>query len=222
MNDLQIENTNDILARAGMYKTLSLAFLKEPSIKFVEYLRSPAMSSLMSEMGLPFDDVFLNTPASELIENLAEKYTNLFLGPGAHISLQASVHSSKEETKQLWGISTCEFVRFFGDIGLELREDSGIIPDHISAQLEVMQKLCQFEANARQNRSDNVVVETLNYEKELVSKHLLSWCPIFCGQIEESGVGSPYQELATLTHLFLLSENQSIKLSINSNHEVEN
>ncbi|MCP4228553.1 MAG: molecular chaperone TorD family protein [bacterium] len=71
------------------------------------------------------------------LETLQAEYTALFLGPKGHTPPYQSVF----QERRLWGDSAADVKRLVGRLGLEISEDFNMPPDHISVELEILEKL---------------------------------------------------------------------------------
>ncbi len=199
--------------RSNIYGLLSLIFRTEISKQLLEELRSPAFLTILSEMGAGFDDDFLKIPEKKLVEDLAVEYARLFLGPGKHISPHESVHHERDDGDwgTLWGKDTVEVKGFIESLGLEYKEEYSGIPDHISVELEFMQRLLEEEAAAREKKDEKGVQGFLEVEKLFFDRHLISWVPDLCDKVMEMADHSFYREIARVTKHFMEFEKVTVQ-----------
>lgn len=198
-------------SRSNLYGFLSLIFRQEPTRELLQHLRQPELMKALSEMGISLEKTFLDGNEEQVLEELILEYTRLFLGPGKHISPHESVHRS-DETREglLWGKSTVEIKQFIEWLGLSYNKDYRGIPDHISVELECMQKLIEREAEAWKNNDEKMAVYCLEKEKWFVQEHISVWVPNFCNQVIEMALLPFYRELAILTKEWLMVEKKHI------------
>ena len=190
--------------RGQLYSFLSLIFGKEMSPEFLQKIREPEMLNIFLEMGISLEKTSADAGKKEELVELKSEYTRLFLGPGHHISPHGSVHRSDEEKDGLlMGKSTVEFKQFVEWLGLEFKKDYRGIPDHISVELECMQKLIERETEAWQEDDKQMAVQCLNKEKWFIKEHLLVWIPNFCNQVIEMASLPFYKEMAMLMKKWL-------------------
>jgi TorA maturation chaperone TorD len=140
----------------------------------------------------------------------------LFLGPGSHISPHESIHYERDDGDwgRHWGASTVEVKKFVESLGLKYRENDTSIPDHISVEMEVMQKVIDKEREAwsKNNRKD--ALHYLKIEKMFMEDHLSKWVPQFCDKVMSGAEMSFYREIAKLTKSFIEFEKGEINKSL--------
>jgi TorA maturation chaperone TorD len=88
----EIENTETELssdelvaeckARANIYRLLSGAFLEEPTLDYLNAIRSPTVMASLKEMGVNFGEDFTATPIEKLQDELACEFAVLFVVAG--------------------------------------------------------------------------------------------------------------------------------------------
>ncbi len=198
--------------RSTLYSLLALVFRQEASAGLIQEIRTPEMLEALEDLEVRFDDDFLSTPISELIEELTTEYARLFLGPGKHISPHESVHHEREDGEWggLWGASTVEVKKFIEATGLEYRQDYSGMPDHIGVELEFMAELIQTEVNFRAQGHENKAQQCLLLEKRFLAEHLVHWMSTFCEKIISEAESSFYIEMAALTKRFIQLDQQEL------------
>ena len=131
-------------------------------------------------------------PLSQLIEpsSLLEEYERLFVGPGPVL---CSPYESfwREDVpadirRSLMGPCTAELRRLYGELGLELRSESGELPDHLVVELEAL-------AHALSSEGAEVVAG------ELFFGHLKVWLGRLCRAVLHEAGHPFYVELARTT-----------------------
>lgn len=166
--------------RSGIYQLLAVVYLREPENKLLELF---AKAGLDPKVG---------------IDDLAEEYTHLFIGPGKHIAPYESVHRP-DDTGMLWGRSTAAVKRFIEASGLKYKSTFAEMPDHIGAEFEFMQKLIALEAEG-DKRSRQI-------QKRFFEEHL-RWIPDFCRKVKEEARLDFYKEAAEMTEEFMIKEKE--------------
>jgi putative dimethyl sulfoxide reductase chaperone len=189
------------LSRAGIYRLLGRLFRSEIDEALLEQLQSsPLRESLVS---LGFDPLEGDRP--ELLQVLAEDYTQLFIGPGKHLPPYASAHKKIGEGL-LNGLEAAALRRFIMGTGFEFVDSFTDFPDHISAELEYMETLVQHEHDALL-RSDTLEVgHSRIIQKNLFDDFLDTWIPQYCERVKEKAGHALYQQLADCTSDFLAVE----------------
>ena len=177
MNKSQTQNKMIETAghRSNIYSFLSLVFHSEVTKTLLEHIKDQSFLSMLSDMGVNFDDDFLSKPEDVLIEDLAVEYARLFLGPDKHISPHESVHHERGDGDWgvLWGKSTVEVGKFIETAGLKYEKKYSGLPDHISVELEFMQQATSSEAQAwKSNDSEGALycLKMLN-KAHVIEKH---------------------------------------------------
>lgn len=174
-------------------------------------LRGPRLSGAFSGMGVELGDTFYNDPESEVMEALGLEFTRLFIGPGRHISAHESIFAEVDGDRGgLWGAKTVEVKKFIETTGLDYEEGFTGIPDHISVELEFMQKLTEWEADkwTHEDRTNAEYCQTV--QRMFLEQHLLCWLPQFCDAVMAQAEIPFYRAMAELTKNYLEFERQSI------------
>jgi TorA maturation chaperone TorD len=144
---------------------------------------------------------------------LAVEYARLFVGPGKHISPHESVHHEREDGDwgRLWGAATVEVKAFIEVTGLGYDDSYKGMPDHISAELELMEKLTENESQAWSGDDEEGARQCVDVERRFIEEHLIHWVPTFCDKVIEAAELSFYRELAALTKRFIELEQEEVK-----------
>jgi len=166
-------------------------------------LREPSLNQVFDEVGAPLG--IDQTNDERLIELLATEYCRLFVGPGLHIPPYHSVHAGDltREEKLLWGPEAVEMERVIREAGYQLAQGIREIPDHISVQLELMQRLTEEEQEAWSTGNAEKACQSLYRQKKLLEERMLGWIPKFCRQIRARSNLQFYRGLAIMTESFL-------------------
>ncbi len=198
--------------RSNIYGFLSLIYGSEAGRTLLQRIKEPEFFSELSDMGINFEDDFIQKPEDELLEELAVEYTRLFLGPGKHISPHESVHHKRDDGDwgTLWGADTVEIKKFIAASGLEYCSGFTGLPDHISVELEFMQKAVSREAQAREEDDNDGALYCLRIQKKFIDEHIMKWIPVFCDKVVAEAKLSFYKEMARLTKYFLEFEKDNI------------
>jgi TorA maturation chaperone TorD len=199
--------------RSSVYGFLARVYQKELTPELLEHLRSPRFVGALEELGLQLGDEFTSAAPEELLEDLAVEYTGLFLGPGGHVSPHESVHrvgGKPTDVGVLWGAATVEVKKFVESLGLKYREDAHNIPDHISHEMELMQKVVERECEAWKKEDTGKALYCLKVEKMFLEGHLVKWIPAFTKKIIDLAERRFYREIAEVTRGFIEFEAENI------------
>ncbi len=203
------------ISRSNCYALLALVFRDVLTPEVVAQFRSPSLSKSLGQ----FDSNVAQELAGDLesvAEHLRGRYTQTFIGPGPHVSLYASVHVSDE--RRLWGDSTIWVKKFIETTGLSISNDWDSIPDHIAIELELMQRLTDYEAKLwgsyllpETENTDKQLSQCLRVQEQFLREHLCAWIPQFCERVLQSSTSPFYREMAALTKSLVLSDAEEVK-----------
>lgn len=192
-------------SRSNVYGLLAAVFRAEPSAAFLARLKAPEFANILESLGLTLGNDFHDSPCEELVEDLAVEYTGLFIGPGPHISPHESVNVEFENAMEadLWGPQTVEVKKFVEAVGLRYDKSFTGLPDHLSAELELMQRLAAKEAAAWAESNEEYATNILKIEQQFLDEHLSRWAARFCDKVIESARHRFYQGFAEVTKGFV-------------------
>ena len=203
--------------RSYVYGFLATIYRKEMTPELLDQLRDPQFLEAMVGIGIHVGERFSTLSKKSLVDNLALEYTRLFLGPGRHVSPHESVHFAKDGGKwdSLWGESTVEVKRLIESLGLRFKEDDSSIPDHVSVEMELMQKITERESQAWAEEDKEGALNCLSVEKRFLEEHLCKWIPRFYERVAAQADFKFYREIAKLTMDFVEFEKESVDSYIN-------
>jgi TorA maturation chaperone TorD len=186
----------------AIYGLLARLYRREPDRQLVDDLRDPGVLRNLVEAGMAIDEEeFLAPPADLVAESLARDYTVLFFSPDSRIPLNESVH--RPEDGSLLGESTVEVGRLIRSLGISIDERWSGLPDHLSIELEIMQRLAETEAVHRASHRTEVAETCAARQRSFLNDHLAAWVPGLCDTIEAQASTVFYQALARLTRAFI-------------------
>ncbi len=199
-------------SRSDIYSLLSSVYSQEPDESFIEHLNNSTLRQLLAKEE-KWDKGFWAQSVQKICEDLAVEYTGLFIGPKNHIPPYESLYNYKEEeTRQMWGTATVEVKKVIESSGLSFEEDYGGIPDHISIEMEFMQKLVKKEAQLwEKKKNDTQLGKTIEFEKKFIDEHLTTWIPDFCQKVIEAARLDFYRNLAVFTKNFIMNEKEEVE-----------
>ena len=201
--------------RSNIYGLLATVFRQEPSEALITELRDPRLSGVISDLGVDLGEVFYSTPENELKEILGLEFTRLFIGPDSHISAHESVFAEMDcGIGGLWGARTVEVKNFIETTGLDYNPEFTGVPDHISVELEFMQRLTEWEAD-KWNQDDRENAEYCqSIQRMFLEQHLLPWAPQFCDVVIARAEIPFYRAMSELAKNYLEVEEQSITTDV--------
>ncbi|MFQ5755099.1 MAG: molecular chaperone [Acidiferrobacterales bacterium] len=198
--------------RGNLYGFLAAVYRAEPTVELLRQLKETVFLDALSSAGVSLDGDILGSPETQLAEDLAIEYTRLFLGPGKHVSPHGSAHMPGEDGL-LWRDSTVAAKTFMESLGVDLDSEYSGLPDHISVELEFMQKLAQAEARAWHTGDRARAMSYRSIEKEFLDNHLSRWVPVFCDKVGEQAAYSFYREMAKLLDGFIATDKEELARS---------
>ena len=205
------ELANSAQLRSNMYGLLASIFRKELTETLIKELKDPRLSGVLSEMGVELGETFSSVPESKIAETLGQEFTRLFIGPGSHISAHESIFTEIDGgTSALWGKKTVEVKNFIETTGLGYESEYTGIPDHISVELEFMQKLAAWEAEKWAEHDRKNAEYCGSVQHMFLELHLSRWLPSFCDAVMEQAKLPFYRSMAELVKNYLEVERQSI------------
>lgn len=217
-----LKNTTDqchsqALSRSNCYGLLAIIFRDTPTPETITQLRTPPLAKALSNLGYDVTQ-HLAGELEAVTECLREQYTQTFVGPGSHISLYASVYCDNEG--QLWGDSTVWVKRFIERTGLSFKDNWDSIPDHITVELELMQRLTAYEAQLwvldsshSSKNTEKQLCQCLRVQEQFLSEHLCVWIPQFCERVLQTSTSLFYREMAKLMKSVILSGAEQVKVA---------
>ncbi len=207
------------LQRSNLYGLLSLIYNRELTAETLRELKKPEFRETLSKLEIQWGGDFFNKPEEELLLDLTLEYTRLFIGPGKHASPHESVYREDKEGKGLlWGEVTVEVREIIEGAGLKYEADYKGIPDHISVELEFMQRLTKYEYETRESGDREKASRCLEHEKRFLESHLDKWVPLFCDKVMEEGKLPFYREIARLTKEYISLEKRHVNELLSSLH----
>ncbi len=192
------------ISRSKIYGLLAVIFREEPSVALIKELRDPQLSGALSDLGVNLGEVFYQMPEEELVETLGLEFVRLFVGPGSHISAHESVFAESDSgIGGLWGATTVKVKNFIETAGLDYRPEFSGVPDHVSVELEFMQKLAEAEADKWRLQNQDGAQFCQIVQCKFIEQHLLNWVPQFCDAVLEKAEIPLYRVMSTLMRNYL-------------------
>lgn len=203
-------------SRSNVYGLLATVFRAEPSATFLARLKAPEFADVLESLDLSLGDDFHDSPCEKLVEDLAIEYTRLFIGPGPRISPHESVNIETGNAMEatLWGPQTVKVKKFIEAAGLEYDESFSGMPDHVTAELEFMQRLAAKEAEAWATPNEEFVTNILKIEERFLDEHLSRWASRFCDKVIEMSEHPFYKAFAEVTKGFVEYEGKNLQVFI--------
>lgn len=198
--------------RSDTYSFLAGIFRQELTAEQIKGMINTGVLNLLVETGAKMDLNFFNRPAEQIEEDLAVEYTALFIGPGKHIVPHESIYvpDSTGKVGYYWGECTSDFKNWVEHYGLNLSKKFESIPDHVSVELEFMQRVIEQEKLARERGDEAAVKKCIEVEKTFFNKHIINWMPLFFDRVIGSANLDFYREVAKVAKDFLIEEEAAL------------
>lgn len=192
-------------SRSNLYGFLAAAFRAEPTAELLREMREPAFQEALAAAGVRLGVNGDGYQERRLVDELAQEFTRLFIGPGGHIPPYAAIHLGGEGAS-LWGPDTVWVKDFIENAGFDYRTDYSDLPDHLGVELEFMQELTAREAEALDNGDSAEANALRRLQTEFLTRHMARWVPEFCRKVAAAAQLPFYAGAATLTEDFVQSE----------------
>lgn len=202
--------------RANIYKFLASLYLEKPSEALIEKI---ADKSLLDELAQIFSESCLShlrafaDEYSGDIESLQVEYTGLFVAPfGQYVTPYEAVYRDEREVAGkkvkglLMGESTLDVKRTIRKIGAEIDKSYRGLPDHIGLELQIMQFLCEQEAEAWEAEDKKLALKYLEFEREFLNGHLCEWAPALTAKILDNTKNNFFRGIVRMTREFVHTE----------------
>ena len=198
---------NDATARAGIYSWLSLAFSSPedeglPSEESFSWCRD-AIGNVLRERSDGKDNELPERPAID--EDVLVEYARLFVGP-FHVPAPPYGSVYLEPRSGVMGTSSREVVAFYADCGFDVVPARGVLPDHVTIELEFLGLLCGSEADALVEQDMAAAREWRNRQRTFIHRFVGAWTLEFADRVRETTELGFYREVAELLSLFVRSE----------------
>lgn len=203
------EILEDTEMRGNIYRLLKNLFLKPPSEEFLNFLRKlngidDSKDDLVEGLKL------IKKGACFEPEKLLLEHTRLFIGP---YKLPAPPYESVYRTDERLVMQqpTIEVRKAYLQAGLEVKGIHTSPDDHISAELEFMEYLCDKTASALKNQDACEAMRYIELQRKFLEEHLNKWVPAFSEDILRSAKQDFYRGAALLLRGFVSSETEKIQ-----------
>lgn len=188
-----------------LYAFLKSLFVTDPTLQLVKRLQQPGVLDGLRQIGISLTE---KDVTDEALPQIKEDYTQLFIGPQKHISLNESVY--REQTPQFWGEATVRSQRLIKELGLTLNENWHLMPDHITVEFEILQKLAERETEAVKENDQETLVKCQKYASKFFLDHISKWVPKVCQQMVQQASTRFYKEMGLFIQNFVSSQEQEM------------
>ncbi len=142
--------------------------------------------------------------------DLQIEYTYLFVNAIPHLPAPP-YESAYSSEGLLMGKAVSEVLQAYREAGLVMGEEWGLMPDHLSTELEFMAYLVGQEAAAMRQAPAEAEIWRAR-QRGFLARHLLRWGPAFLARVTEHARRPFYARLADLTAALFRFEEQGSRL----------
>jgi len=226
MEIVDIQNTTTL--RSVIYNFLSRGHSKEIDSKYLSNIGSTL--NMLESYNININDVMLgngieimrgflvkNSEESDLIEDLALKYTTLFLNVTPNDSIKhvypyESVYLSPD--KLVMQDQRDEVLKFYDEHKLGVADDFKEPEDHIAIELAFLQKLNKEIYNDLSDSNLSDALQKFKAHRDFMKEHLLRWVHLFGRDLIAADPDGFYAGLANITLGFVRSDYKYIEEAI--------
>lgn len=195
----EMELTNEELrsecqARANMYRMLAGAFLEEPTVEYLNALRSTGSMEMLQTMGAAFDEDFLGTPVEKLQDEVAIEYTALFVASGGCPAIESVRLYGRFQQQPFFESRETYQKAGFKVVGARF----AIYDDQLGAQLSFIAELLDRAGNALASGNRVEYERQMKEIKRFWVQHPGKWVRGYASLLERAAEHSFYREMAKL------------------------
>ncbi|MEN8215055.1 MAG: molecular chaperone TorD family protein [Pseudomonadota bacterium] len=165
----------------------------QPTLARLEMQRG-LLAQLLSAANAPWRETLIALePQLNYDEDIETEYSRLFILAFPNVTVQPFGSYWLEEDQRLMGKSSLEIKEMMASHGIEIAENSGLLPDHIVSELEFMAYLASHE-------------DTQQTQQQLLEQHLARWIPPFTAALRAAKPAPYYRLAADFIELLIDSE----------------
>jgi len=199
-----------IKVRAAVYRLFAQVFSQpDDSLLSMESLAS--VEETLIGIGLPAHDLLKRLKATKnqnFATSVKVDYVKLFQGLGKRpASPYECLHRGE---KFIMGDATMDVVAFYKAAGLELDSSYADLPDHLSAELSFLARLCDLHVNCLEHTCEGSI-RSLELQRQFYQEHLGMWIESFCTKTIENAETDYYREFAGLLREWCMLDQGIIK-----------
>jgi len=199
--------------RSKIYRLLKNVFLKPPSHDLLDYLREHnGVGESAGNQDIAKGLELLRKGADCDSEKLALEHTRLFIGP---YRLPAPPYESvyRTDDRLVMQQPTIDVRKAYLQAGLEVKGIYTSPDDHISAELEFMEYLCDKTASSLKTQNAREAMKHIELQRKFLEEHLNKWVPAFSEDIIKNTKQDFYRGAALLLRGFISLERERMKFN---------
>ncbi len=197
------------LARGHTYGLLRRIFSQEVDPALLAWCREQERLGLWADLGLDLVGALAAEDDEALLEELAVEFCRLFITSGTGGSPHESVHSgnlgSRSGSPLLFGDRASAMKQLCREAGFELEREEQL-PDALEVELELMERLCEWEGEAGSQGKTAEVSRLKALQERALREHLARWVPDYGRKLAAQAESGFYRAMLTLLADFVESE----------------
>jgi len=188
-------------ARADLYALLARILAAPPDADLLAKLGD---ADLLPEEGLDlpaaYNRLLLASRAMDT-DAAVQEYTELFIGVGRS---EVNLHASHWRTGFMMDKPLAELRGDLAALGLERRDASGLLEDHLASLAETMRMLVAG--------GEGRAPATLDEQRRFFARHIDGWAFECCNAMQSSALSNYYRRVAEFAQTFLAIERDSFAI----------
>lgn len=195
--------------RGNVYGLLALIFRAPLSAPVLREVRTPVFQKALLRAGVRLGEDFSTAAEESLRDELTIDYTQLFHGPRNHLPPFESINVGGAGAT-LNGKAASSVRQFLEASGFFFNEDSDLLPDHLSVELEFMAELTRREGEYWRTGDADSARRSQTRQRLFLDRHLAAWGREFGRKIEQRATSPFYREAGRLLSEFLETEREDL------------
>jgi len=181
-------------ARANIYRLLAGAFLEEPTVEYLNAIRSPAVMASLKDMGAAFGEDFTDAPLEKLQDELACEYAVLFVTTGGCPAVESIRLYGRFQQQPYF-----EVREFYQKAGFKVSGGRFIMfDDQLGVELAFIAELLGRAAEALASGNRNGYEQVIKEIKRFWVLHTGKWVRGYASLLVRASEHSFYREMAKL------------------------
>lgn len=181
-------------ARANVYRLLAGAFLEEPTVEYLNAIRSPEVMASLKDMGVAFDKDFTDAPIGKLQDELACEYAVLFIVAGGCPAVESVRLQGRYQQQPCFEVREIYQKAGFQLTGARFK----VFDDQLGVELTFVAEMLE-RAAAALTAGDQEGYEGINKEiRRFWALHLGKWVRGYSMLLARATEYSFYREIAKL------------------------
>lgn len=184
--------------RSQLYLLASSLFM-QPNPQQLNQLQALIKELLVKATNEPWQDSLAELkPHLNYDDDIESEYSRLFILALPQVAAQPFGSYWLEQPPRLLGNSTLEIKEMMTEYGIEVAENSGLLPDHLVVELEFMAYLINLEET------------TWQAQRRLLEQHLARWTPLFTAALRAAHPSHFYRLASTYIDKLIVWDRQQL------------